>query len=82
MNFITKLFNAHNYNVICTIINRFNKKRDYVFWTTKNENINAKITIWIFIQHVFQIHNFLLLFWSKFSIYFVNMTNFLQNFWH
>ena len=59
MNFITKLFNAHNYNVICTIIDRFNKNRHYVFCTTKNENINAEITIWIIFQYVFRIHDFL-----------------------
>ena len=57
INFITKLFNAHNYNVIYTIIDRFNKKRHYVFCTTENENINAEITTWIFFQYVFRIHD-------------------------
>ena len=75
MNFITKLFNAYNYNVICTIIDRFNKKRYYVFCTTKNENINAKITIQIFLQYVFRIHDFF------FSIIFDQNFQFISLIW-
>ena len=59
IDFITKLFNVHDHNVICTIIDRFNKKRHYAFCTTKNENTNVEITTKIFIQYVFRIHDLL-----------------------
>ena len=49
IDFITKLFKVHDYNVICTIIDRFNKKCHYVFCTTKNENTNIEIITKIFI---------------------------------
>ena len=57
MNFITKLLNAHNYNVICTIINRLNKKRHYIFCTIDDEDINVEITARIFIQYVFRTYD-------------------------
>ena len=57
MNFITKLFDAYDYNVIYTIIDRFNKKRHYVFCATEDENINVKIIARIFIQYVFRIYD-------------------------
>ena len=72
MNFITELFNAHNYNVICTIIDRLNKKRHYVFCTIDDENINVEIIVRIFIQYVFRIHDlfFLLRQIEIFNLYF------------
>ena len=57
IDFITKLFDVHDYNVICMIIDRFNKKRHYVFCITKNENTNVEITTKIFIQYVFRTHD-------------------------
>ena len=57
MNFITKLFNVHDYNFICTIINRLNIKRHYVFCTIENENINVEIVVRIFVQYVFRIYD-------------------------
>ena len=57
IDFITELFDVHDHNVICTIIDKFNKKRHYVFCTTENENTNAKITIKILIQYVFRTHD-------------------------
>ena len=60
INFIIELFNVYDHNVICTIIDKFNKKRHYAFCTINNENTNAKITIKIFIQYVFRTHNLFL----------------------
>ena len=82
MNFITKLFNAYNYNVIYTIIDRLNKKRYYVFCIIDDENINVEIIVRIFIQYVFRIYKFFIFYYvkSKFSIYIFRLTNILQNF--
>ena len=57
MNFITKLFNVHDYNFICTIINRLNIKRHYVFCTIENESTNVEIAVRILVQYVFRIHD-------------------------
>ena len=57
IDFITELFDAHDHNVICTIIDKLNKKRHYVSCTTEDENTNAKITIKILIQYVFRTHD-------------------------
>ena len=56
MNFIIELFDVYDYNVIYTIIDKFNKKRYYVFCIVDDENINIEITIKIFINYVFRTH--------------------------
>ena len=56
IDFIIELLDAHDHNVICTIIDKFNKKRHYVFCTIDDENINVEITIKIFINYVFRTH--------------------------
>ena len=78
MNFITELFNVHDYNFICTIIDRLNMKRHYVFCTIKNENTNVEIVVEILVQYVFRIYDlffsitsnrdfqFILLVWQTF----------------
>ena len=43
MNFIIELFDVHDYNVIYTIIDKFSKKRHYVFCIVDDENINIEI---------------------------------------
>ena len=57
MNFIIELFDAHDYNVIYTIIDRLNKKRHYTFCTIEDENINVEVIVRIFIQYVFRTHD-------------------------
>ena len=78
IDFIIELFDVHDHNVICTIIDKFNKKRHYVFCITKDESTNAKITIKILIQYVFRTHDF---FFhnvkSKLAIHITRLTNIL-----
>ena len=57
MNFITELFNVHDYNFICTIIDRLSMKRHYVFCTIENENTNVEIAVEILVQYVFRTHD-------------------------
>ena len=57
MNFIIDFFDSHDNNAICIIIDKFSKKRYYVFCYVKNENIFIKITTKILIQYVFRIHD-------------------------
>ena len=57
MNFITELSNVHDYNFICTIIDRLSMKRHYVFCTIENENTNVEIAVEILVQYVFRIHD-------------------------
>ena len=57
IDFIIELFDAHDHNVICTIIDKLNKKRHYASCTTKNESTSAKITIKILIQYIFRTHD-------------------------
>ena len=58
INFIRKLFDAHDYNVIYTTIDRLNNERHYALCTIENEDINVEIIVQIFIQYVFRIHEF------------------------
>ena len=59
IDFITRLSDVHDYNVICTIIDKLNKKRHYAFCTTKNESTNVEVTTKILISYVFRIHDLL-----------------------
>ena len=59
IDFITKLFDVHDHNVIYTIIDKLNKKRHYAFCTTKDESTNVEITTKILIQYVFRTHDLL-----------------------
>ena len=54
IDFIIELFDVHDHNVICTIIDKLSKKRHYVFCTIDDENINVEITIKILINYVFR----------------------------
>ena len=60
MNFMIKLFNSKKYNIICTIINRLFKKRDYVFCIVDEKNIVIEICVRILLCHVFRIHELFL----------------------
>ena len=57
IDFIIELSDAHDHNVICTIIDKLSKKRHYASCTTKDESTNAKITTKILIQYVFRTHD-------------------------
>ena len=57
MNFVTKLFNVHDYNFICTIIDRLSIKRHYVFCTIENENTSVEIVVEILVQYVFRTYD-------------------------
>ena len=59
IDFIIELFDVHDHNVIYTIIDKFNKKRHYVFCTIDDENINVEITIKILINYVFRTYELL-----------------------
>ena len=57
MNFITELSNIHDYNFICTIIDRLSIERHYVFCTIENESTNVEIVVRILVQYVFRIYD-------------------------
>ena len=57
IDFITRLSDAHDHNVICTIIDKLSKKRHYALCTTEDENTSAEVTAKILIQYVFRTHD-------------------------
>ena len=57
MNFVAKLSNAHDYDFICTIIDRLSLKRHYVLCTIENENANVEIAVRILVQYVFRTYD-------------------------
>ena len=57
MNFVTELFNVHDYNFICTIIDRLSMKSHYVLCTIENENTSVEVVVEILVQYVFRIHD-------------------------
>ena len=59
IDFITRLSDAHDHNVICTIIDKLSKKRHYAFCTTEDESTNVEVITKIFIQYVFRTHDLL-----------------------
>ncbi len=59
MNFITELSLSESYNVICTIICHFIKKRHYVFCHWKDDDISVEETIWIMLWNVYRLHDLL-----------------------
>ena len=56
MNFIVDLLSAKRYNVICIIIDRFIKKRHYVFCWSDEQGLNAEKIAFIIIWNVFRFH--------------------------
>ena len=71
INFIIELFDAHDHNVICTIIDKLSKKRHYVFCTIDDENINVEITIKILINYVFRTYELLFFITSNRNLKFI-----------
>ncbi len=59
MNFITELSLSESYNIICTIICYLIKKRHYVFYHWKDNNISVEEMIWIMLWNVYQLHDLL-----------------------
>ena len=59
MNFIIDLFESNEYNVICIVIDKFFKKRHYIFCKITNEETLTKITALILINWIFKIHDLL-----------------------
>ena len=57
MNFVAKLFNAHDYDFICTIIDRLSLERHYVLSTIENENVNVEVVARILVQYVFRTYD-------------------------
>ena len=57
MNFITDLFDFHNHNAICIMIDKLSKKRHYALCTAKDENTFVEITVKILVQYVFRTHD-------------------------
>ncbi len=57
MNFITELFLLKDYNIICTIICHFIKKRHYVFCHWEDNDISVEEMIWIMLWNVYQLHD-------------------------
>ena len=56
MNFIINLFKSKKHNVICIIINRFFKKRHYVFYIVDKKNIVVDVCVRILFHYIFRIH--------------------------
>ena len=50
MNFIIDFFESNEYNVICIVIDKFFKKRHYIFCRVTNEEMSTKIIILILIN--------------------------------
>ena len=73
IDFIIELFDAHDHNVICTIIDRLSKKRHYVLCTIDDENINVEITIKILINYVFRTHELLFFITSNRDSQFISL---------
>ena len=57
MNFIIELFLSKDYNIICTIICHFIKKRHYVFYHWKDDNILIEEIIWIMLWNIYWLHD-------------------------
>ena len=57
MNFITELLLSEEYNIICIIICCFIKKRHYVFYHWKDDDISVEETVWIMLWNVYQLHD-------------------------
>ena len=57
MNFIIELFDSRNNNVICTIIDRLIKKRQYVFCVIDDDDLTIEICVKILLYYVFRIHD-------------------------
>jgi phage-related protein len=54
--FVTKLFNSRNYNVIFMIVNKLNKIHYYILCTTNENETTIEKIIKLFIQHVWKLH--------------------------
>ena len=70
--FVIKLFDCDNKNVICIIINRLIKKRYYVSYHWNDDEINVKITINILLYYVIRTHKFLFFILFDRNVQFVN----------
>ena len=57
MNFVAKLSNAHDYDFICTMIDRLNLERHYVLCTIEDENVNVEVVARILVQYVFRTYD-------------------------
>ena len=57
MNFIIDLFELNEYNVICIVIDKFFKKRRYIFYKVTNEKTSTKIIVLILINWIFKTHD-------------------------
>ncbi len=57
MNFIIELSLLKDYNVICTVICHFIKKRHYVLCHWEDNDISVEETIWIMLWNVHRLHD-------------------------
>ena len=57
MNFIIDFFEFNEYNIICIVIDKFFKKRHYIFCKIINEKTSTKIIVLILINWIFKTHN-------------------------
>ena len=57
MNFVAELSNAHDYDFICTIIDRLSLERHYVLCTIEDEDANVEVAVRILVQYVFRTHD-------------------------
>ncbi len=57
MNFITELSLSKDYNIICTIICHFIKKRHYVLYHWEDNDISVEEMIWIMLWNAYQLHD-------------------------
>jgi hypothetical protein len=56
MNFVTELSESKDYNVILMIMNRLTKMHHYIFCAATKEDINAKESARLLINHVWKLH--------------------------
>ncbi len=56
LDFVTKLFENREYNVVLIIIDKLNKIHHYISCITNENEITAEETVKLLIQHVWQLH--------------------------
>ena len=74
LNFVVEFFRYFDrYNVILMIINRLSKKRHCIFCNIENDDITIEITVKMLIQHVWKLHELLLIIVSNRNFQFVSI---------
>jgi hypothetical protein len=73
LDFVTSLFKSKEYNVIFMMIDRLNKMHHYILCIIDENETTTKETAKLFIQHVWKLHEFLIIMISNRDFQFISL---------